>query len=90
MDGFVHPYPKMPWLPLLINLFFVGWGTTISALIKEGGPCWKTVGLGVVSTFLFVICLEFGYFTLGISWLVSLALFILHVYIGYLGMQKCK
>ena len=75
---------------MLISCFYVGWGTTISGLIKEGGPCWKTVGLGVVSTFLAIVCAELGYITLTITWWITFAIYFTHIYIGYLGMQKCK
>ena len=90
MDQFIHPYPKMPWLPLVINLLWVGWGTTISGALKEGGPCWKTVALGVVSTIGFYWSIGFMYVTFGLSLILALLWWALGVYIGYKGMKMCS
>ena len=88
MDQFIHPYAKLPWLPLLVNCLWVGWGTTISGALKEGGPCWKTVALGVVSTLGFYWSFPLMYVTFGLSLILALCWWVLGVYIGYLGLKK--
>ena len=90
MDSLIHPYAKLPWLPLLINCLWVGWGTTISGLLKEGGADMKTVALGLCSTVGFYACFPFMYITLGFSLIIALCWDLLGIYIGYKGMKACS
>ena len=82
IDSFVHPYAKFKYLPL-INFIWVGWGTTLTGLLKEGGPCFKTVAVGFISTVCFYWGFGLMYFTLFLSLIISLAVYILNALIGY-------
>ena len=102
LDQFVHPYAKLPWLPLLINCIWVGWGTTISAILKEGGPDVKTIILGIFNTMVnsfslvfTIYCTWFGFFILPLipallAFCVWLCNYSLGIYIGYKGMKACS
>ena len=90
MDSLIHPYAKLPWLPLGINIIYCGWGTTVSGALKEGGPDVKTIIVGLVSTSLYYFGIILSAYTMGLAIFLPICIWILNVYIGYKGMQKAQ
>ena len=85
----MHPYAKMPLLPLLLNILVPVFGTTVMGCLKEGGACMKTVALGVISTFLIYNLFIWLWWTL-IAPLVSFVLWVFNCYLTFLAYKKCQ
>ena len=83
MDSLIHPYAKLPWLPLVINIIWCGWGTTVSGALKEGGPCVKTIIVGLLSTSCYYGGFILSAYTFGLAIFIPILFWILNVYIGY-------
>ena len=89
MDQFVHPYAKMPLLPLILNILFPFLGTIAMGALKEGGACMKTLAVGVISSLLFQGSVWFLWWT-GLALIVALILFLFNCYITFLAYKKCQ
>ena len=85
----MHPYAKMPLLPLILNIFFPVVGTTAMGCLKEGGACFKTIALGIISTLLIYNLFFWLWWTL-VAPLISFLLWVFNLYVTYLAYKKCQ
>jgi len=79
----------MPLLPLLLNILFPVFGTSVMGCLKEGGADMKTVALGIISTFLIYNLFIWLWWTL-IAPLISFVLWVFNLYLTFLAYKKCQ
>ena len=86
MDSLAHPVPKMPWLPLLANFFWPGFGMCIDACYGPSGLDIKVLVLGIVVSWLYMISWWLFYFI--IPYFVAILIWIFGLYYGYIVYKK--